>query len=240
MAVTGIWAHRGNSAAEPENTIAAFESAIAAGADGIELDVQLTSDGVAVIHHDDAMTLPDGARVPLRSLDRETVATLDVGADGAVHRVPTLPEVLELLAPTGLALNIEIKGSRYASPAIVETVVRASRHSGMADRVVYSTFEHSTLAAVRDLDPGAEIAPLYEDALVRPWAYVAALGAAAAHPYVRTLDEPGILEGFTRAGIAVRPWTVNDWSDLERLMRSGVDAVMTDDPAAAVALRAAL
>lgn len=238
--MTGIWAHRGNRAAEPENTIAAFESAIAVGADGIELDVHLTSDGVAVIHHDDDATLPDGARVPLRSLDREAVAALDVGAGGVVHRVPTLDEVLELLAPTRLALNIEIKGSRYASPAIVETVVRAARDSGMADRVVYSTFEHSTLAAVRDFDPAAEIAPLYVDALVRPWDYVASLGATAAHPYVETLAEPGILEGFALAGIAVRPWTVNDWSDLERLMRAGVDAVMTDDPAAAVALRAAL
>ncbi|WP_062377238.1 glycerophosphodiester phosphodiesterase family protein [Demequina pelophila] len=236
--MTHIWAHRGARVEAPENTLAAFAAAIDAGADGIELDVHLTADGRLVVHHDETVVLPTGEPALLRDLPYEAVRTIDVGTPGAgVHRIPTLDQVFALLAPTDLTLNVEIKDGLVRYPGIEGAVLAAERGSGMAERIVYSSFNHHTLVALRRLRRGVDIAPLYTEALVEPWLYARRLGARAVHPFHPTLAFPGTFEGFEESGIELRPWTVNDPAAWRSLTLAGVDAIMTDDPRAAVKVR---
>lgn len=228
--MTSIWAHRGSRLRAPENTMRAFELAVEEGADGIELDVHLTADGRLVVRHDADLAMPDDTRALIRNL---TLADIRRAQPDA----PELHEVFDLLAPTRLVLNVEVKNGPVLYPGIEAAVVAAHHASGMADRLVYSSFNHHTLVALRSLDASIAIAPLYEEALVDPWLYARHIGADAAHPYVPTLGLPGQIEGFREAGVMVRPWTVNDPADWRALVLAGIDAIITDDPAGAVAVR---
>lgn len=239
--MTAIWAHRGSRLRAPENTMPAFALAVAEGADGIELDVHLTADGRLVVRHDPDVTLPDGTVALIRDLTLHQLRGVDVGgSDWGTARIPELAEVFELLAPTGLVLNVEVKNGPVLYPGIEQAVIAAHHGSDMADRLIYSSFNHLTLVALRELEPSVSIAPLYEEALVDPWAYAMHMGVGAVHPYYATLGLPGMIEGFAASGVKVRAWTVNTEADMLALMAAGIDAIVTDDPAAAVGLRAEL
>lgn len=229
--MTKIWAHAGASQDAPANTIEAFVLAIEQNADGIELDVHQSKDGEVVVCHDDAVDMPGGNRVLIRDLTLAELRRANVGdAEFGPASIPTLREVYELLAPTGLELNVELKHRSAPYPAFEERVLELQYASGMADRVVYSSFNHLGLVRVRELDPDADIAPLFEAALIEPWHYVRRLGARAAHPHFASLVPPGVIEGYADAGIAVRAWTVNDPADWMWLFAAGIDAVITDAP----------
>jgi len=236
--VTYIWAHRGSRLRAPENTILAYELALESGADGIELDVHLTSDGHLVCRHDEAVDLPDGTRALIRDLTLDRLRTADVGtqATGPLP-VPTLAEVFELMAPTTAALNIDIKNGPMLYQGIEDALIAAHRASRMPERIVYSSFNHLTLVALREREPGVSIAPLYEEALVDPWAYALYMGADAAHPQYLTLGLSGMIEGFAASGVKVRAWTVNSDADMRALVGAGIDTIITDDPDAALAVR---
>ncbi len=218
--------------------MAAFLLAVADGADGIELDVHLTADGRLVVRHDPTVTLPDGSTALIRDLTLRDLDGVDVGDDASgALRIPELREVFDLLTPTAMTLNVEVKNRPVLYGGIEDALVAAHRASGMGERLAYSSFNHVTLVALRERDPSLSIAPLYEEALVDPWVYARHIGADAMHPYYATLGLPGMIEGFKEAGIAVRAWTVNDPAEWRALVRAGIDAIITDDPAAAIAVR---
>ncbi|WP_353114606.1 glycerophosphodiester phosphodiesterase family protein [Microbacterium sp.] len=228
--MTLIWAHAGAGTFSSSNTIEAFELAIEQGADGLELDVHMTRDGRVVCRHDETVDLPSGVRVFIRDLSGEEVGAVDLGEG---RRIPELAQVLSLLAGTDLALNVEVKNGPVLYPGIEEAVLATVAAAREERAVVYSSFNHYTLLRLRELSPGALIAPLYTEALVDPWLYAQHLGADALHPFHATLAAPGVLDGFREAGVSVRAWTVNEPEDLRRLISAGVDAVITDEPAIA-------
>ncbi|WP_291382577.1 glycerophosphodiester phosphodiesterase family protein [Demequina sp.] len=236
--MTAIWAHRGSRLRAPENTMAAFALAVADRADGIELDVHLTADGHLVVRHDATVIVPDGSTALIRDLTLRELDGVDVGDDASgALRIPRLHEVLDLLAPTDVIRNIEAKNGPVLYPGIEDALIAAHRASGMGERLVYSSFNHVTLVALRERERSLAIAPLYEEALVDPWVYASHIGADAVHAHYATLGLPGMIEGFKESGIAVRAWTVNDPADWRALARAGIDAIITDDPAAAIAVR---
>lgn len=216
----------------------AYALAIESGADGIELDVHLTTDGHLVVRHDATVTMPDGTRPLIRDLTLDQLSFANVGtwASGPL-KVPTLAEVISLVEPTHAMLNIDIKNGPVLYQEIEDVLIAAHRASGMGDRLVYSSFNHLTLVALREREPSVSIAPLYEEALVDPWDYARHMGADAAHPHYLTLGLPGVIEGFATAGVAVRAWTVNSDEDMRALIGAGIDAIITDDPETALAVR---
>lgn len=228
--MTLIWAHAGAGPFSSSNTLDAFELAIAQDADGLELDVHLTRDGRVVCRHDEAVELPSGSRALIRDLTWEEVSAVDLGEG---NRIPELAQVLSLIAGTDLALNVEVKNGPVLYPGIEEAVLATVAAAREERTVVYSSFNHFTLLRLRELSPGALIAPLYAEALVDPWLYAEHLGVDALHPFHATLAAPGVLDGFREAGVRVRAWTVNEPDDLRRLIAAGVDAVITDEPAIA-------
>jgi glycerophosphoryl diester phosphodiesterase len=220
-----VWAHRGCPTEAPENTLAAFAAAVDAGADGVEFDVQLSRDGVPVVIHDETLDRTTDGHGPVGAHTAAQLAALDAGAGAGV---PTLADVLDLLAPTRLGVNIELKNSVVAYPGLEQAVLAAVAAAGLGERVVLSSFSAASvgrLARLTDL----EVALVYSRPWPRPLALATELGARAVHP-ARRLVYPGLVAAARRRGLAVRPWVVNDAGALRRLARVGVDGVFTDAP----------
>lgn len=226
----GPWAlgHRGVRGSLPENTLAAFRAALGAGLDGLETDVQRTRDGHLVLVHD----FDAGG---LRVVDAELA---DLRA--ALPDLATLDELLALVAAhPGTLCNVELKTRGWGDRGLAGAVARALRASGLADRLVVSSFSPLALARLRLRAPELRTAFLWSDhASVPRWLRGswpgALLHADALHPH-HALATPERVAGWHRRGLRVHVWTVNEASDVARVLAAGVDGVMADDPPALLA-----
>jgi glycerophosphoryl diester phosphodiesterase len=228
-----LFAHRGVSARAPENTMASFRLAVKAGASGIETDVHLTRDGRLALIHDENTRRTTGAGRRVAESTWAELRELDAGSwyDGAFagERIPELKELLELVKPTGMLLNLELKNSVVRYPGLEQAVLAELRQYGMLGRVVFSSFNHASMALVKQLEPGAETALLYSAVLHRTAAYALTCGAAGIHPHSSTVDA-ALVEECHRAGLKVRPWTIDVPAEAQRLAGLGVDAIITNCP----------
>lgn len=222
-----VLAHRGARRVAPENTLAAFAAARALGADGVELDVRRTRDGVLVVHHDPAVA------------DGPVIAEADL-AWFREHRpeMPTLEESLDECV--GLLVNVEIKNLPWepgfdADEGAAAEVAALLAKRGGRDRIIVSSFHLATVDRVRELDPGLATGVLFTaGADVGLMTAVAAeRGHSAVHPELACLG-PDVADGYVAAAhtarLAVNVWTVNEPSDVTRLAGLGVDAFVTDVP----------
>ena len=148
MERTLVWGHRGASGYAPENTMAAFEKAVELGADGIELDVQLTKDGELVVIHDETIDrVSDGSGW----VKDYTYAKLIKHNFNRTHpeyehaQIPTLEEVYALIKPTDLTINVEIKTGVVFYPEIEARVLDLTERMGLMERVIFSSFNHYTI-----------------------------------------------------------------------------------------------
>ncbi len=229
-----IYAHRGASAYAPENTLEAFSLAADMKADGVELDVHICRDGELVVTHDETVDrVSDGSGLVKELTLRELKAlhfnrTHPAYADA---RMPTLREVFQLLRPTGLKINVELKNSMVDYPGLEEKTLELAAAEGMLDRVLFSSFSHRSMVRVKELRPEQPCGLLYDASMIRPWAYAVALGMDAIHPmYTEVILPGGECALAHRAGIAVHPWTVNREEDLRRVLGEGADIVITNYP----------
>ncbi|WP_028708792.1 glycerophosphodiester phosphodiesterase [Propionicicella superfundia] len=232
--MTHVWGHRGASGHAPENTLDAFAAAMKVGAAGIELDVHLSADGRVVVIHDDTLDRTCGVPGTVAAM-----AAADLVSTSAANgmkafpdaRIPLLDEVFDLVAGTSTIVNIELKGQQ---PELPDTVHRIVRDRGASDCVVYSSFNHYHLRALQDLGAASPVGVLIDQPLFEPWEYVASLGAEALHPPYPLLALPGLVTQCHRRGIAVNVWTPDTPVQWEQARALGVDAVITNHPAAAV------
>jgi glycerophosphoryl diester phosphodiesterase len=243
-----VVAHRGASALEPENTLVALESAARAGADVVELDVRLTSDGVPVILHDpDVAATTDGTGY-VHGLTLDQVKRLDAsGGRGPRQEIPTLAEALDLLWDHDAAANLEVKNlpgePAFDSPreGILRSALEALRDSRFEGPVLISSFNWLTIERSKDLAPQIPTGFL-TIAPIDPWAaliYVRGRGHDFALPQTPALmgaGEPFVREAH-EAGVRVGTWVADDETLLEQLFGWGVDAVASNDPTLAVAVR---
>lgn len=217
--MTLVIAHRGASAAFPENTVAAFEGARALGADWVELDVRRTADGALVVVHDAA--LANGELV---------VATARADIDAVV---PSLAEALD--ACEGMGVNIEIKNHPIdpdydPTMVVAKGVVAEVARRGAHDRVLVSCFDLGTVDAVRDLDPAVPTAYLVLDPEGGAAVDVAVEhGHRALHPWVPMVDE-ALIRRAHAAGLLVNTWTTDDPERILELAGWGIDGVVTNVP----------
>lgn len=240
-------AHRGASAAEPENTLAAFEAAVRAGADVVELDVRLTADGVPVVLHDPNVAATTDGAGPIHTLRLDEVKRLDAspGRPGR-HEIPTLAEALGSLR-NGVAADLEIKNipgeEAFDSPreAILEATLRTLDDVSFAGPVLVSSFNWLTIERSKELAPDLPTGFLTISA-VEPSAalvYARQRGHEFVLPQSAALLEAG--EAFVSEahaeGIRVGTWTVDDEEAIETLFGWGVDAVASNRPDLAIAVR---
>lgn len=230
-----IFAHRGASRVAPENTLPAFEAALRLGADGVELDVQYSSDGNLVICHNPTLdkTSNGAGRVSAHTLAelRELDAGSWFGPEFVGTRMPTLDEVLDLLKGK-LLVNIELKALSATSKGLGVDVVRAVRQHGMMDEVVLSCFNPFALRAAKQAGPEIEAALLLAPDLPgwTRWGITRKHSRAEAlHPELVMVDAAYMAQA-RKLGLPVRVWTVNEEADMRRMIDLGVDAIITDVP----------
>ncbi len=234
-----ILAHRGASGYAPENTLPAFELALEQGADGFELDVQLTRDDAVVVIHDETLERTTNGRgwVADHSLAQVQALDASMGREGfAGARVPTLDEVLALVRGTDKVVNVELKTDRLRYKGIEERVLEIIAAAGVADQIVLSSFNHYSLRSLKALGTPIPLGVLYSERLYAPWRYALTVGAQAVHPPVRFV-RPKLVAQAHASGLQVNTWTANSVEDIAHMLELGVDAVITNYPDTALALR---
>ncbi|MBN1572108.1 MAG: glycerophosphodiester phosphodiesterase [Deltaproteobacteria bacterium] len=242
-----IFAHRGAHARFPENTIPAFEEALRVGTNYIETDTQLTRDGVPILHHDDNVVNLTGEDRFIRDLTLKELKKLDAGytfsPDGGKsfpHRgkgihIPSLEEVLRKF---DLArFNIDIKDGTAESAKVVLYIVK--RHKA-GDRVLLASFAHPALAYIRKEAPEIatsacrkEVVRFLIDSLIRGKRVKAvpydALQVPEKQHGIKVVNRR-LLKGAKALGLQVHVWTINDEETMKRLLKLGVDGIITDRP----------
>ncbi len=238
------FAHRGGGGVRPENTLAAFDHGMACGADGLELDVHLSRDGVPVVHHDATLDRTTSLKGPVAARTADELASADAGYwfkhgtdfpfRGQGLAVPRLAEVLRRYRDARVI--IEMKADREA---LARAVVDEVRRSGAVDRVCLGAFTRRVLRAVRSIEPAIATSAWREE--VRWALYASWFGLTVRRPAYdgfqvpewsgRTrVVSPRFVAAVHRAGLAVQVWTVDDEADARRLLAWDVDALITDRP----------
>ncbi|MGR3278077.1 glycerophosphodiester phosphodiesterase [Acaryochloris marina NIES-2412] len=222
-----ITAHRGYSQLAPENTIPAFELAIENQADFIELDVQETKDHGLVVIHDSHLMRLAGCDRNLHNLTTTELANLDVGqwfGDAFKHtRIPSLASVMDL-AKNRIKLNLELKCHGHEQE-LVNQVVELIHQKNWQQNCVVSSLDFDILRQVRSLDPELAIGPVIPPS--RPEYPDFEVDFYSIH---FTLAIPEQVKQAHAEGKTIHAWTVNQPSDMQRMIELGVDNIITDQP----------
>ncbi|WP_404406255.1 glycerophosphodiester phosphodiesterase [Jeotgalibacillus malaysiensis] len=238
--MTTYYAHRGASTMCPENTMAAFRQALREKADGIEIDVQLSKDGEAVVIHDETVDRTTDGTGAVKDLTVLELKQLDAGSwyNQACkdETIPLLEEVLKWISRTDLKLNIELKTDRESYPGIEQVVIDAVKRHELKERVVLSSFNLETLRRVREISQSVSIAVLVWDNVNGIVKCARHLGADAIHARPGFMHTAESLRAEA-AGLPIRLYTINEPEDLKGIAPGFIDAVFTDSP---VRLRKAL
>lgn len=239
-----ILGHRGASAYAPENTLAAFHLARELGADGIELDVQLTRDRVPVVIHDDDVDRTTDGKGRVSGMTVAEITRLDAGSwksdEYRGEPIPTLAQVFDALAdwlnPTGRArpclINVELKTERLISDGLERQVLNTIARYGVQDRVLLSSFSPLSLARAKQINPRLRRGFLYDASLPfylrGPWTRMLA-GASAMHPQ-HSLVNLRYMQWARARKLQVNTWTVDDPIEAGHLAALDVNAIITNAP----------
>ncbi|MBS4192406.1 glycerophosphodiester phosphodiesterase [Bacillus sp. FJAT-49705] len=246
--MTKIYGHRGAKGIYPENTLLSFKKAIEQGVDGLEIDVHLSKDGEVVVIHDETLDRTTSGTGWIKDLTLEDIKSVSAGSPFSHfpryeegwnnERVPTLQEMLEFLTPYPFELNIELKTYAVTYEGIEEKVHAIVDQYGKGRDVIYSSFHLPTLIRMKKINSHAKIAWLLNEAITHPADYLKALDLDAFH-LNKTIVLPKTKDYLPFQGLydKVRVWTVNEPTDIVRLLDLQVDAIMTDFPERAIALK---
>lgn len=223
-----VLGHRGARAHAPDNTLLAFELAIEHGADGIEIDVRMTSDGALRIAHDEEIHF-EGVKKPLKLGHLSTAQVDNLRLPGG-HRVPTLRGILEFQSRTGCMVNVELKGAVANGAFMCEQAAREIRvHGGSG--LVLSSFSPLIVQRLSKLLPEIPTALLFDKSqkLTQRVLPLRPLGAVGAHPEDGCVT-PELVARLKKKGAFIGVWTVNDSARAHELAKLGVDVLISDDP----------
>ncbi len=253
-----VHGHRGARGLRPENTLPGFSHALDLGVDAVELDVGLSSDGTVVLNHDQTLlprnltdtgpAQPDDPAFPyvgkpIRELTLAQLRTVDAGAGAGI---PTLAEACTLLASTDVALSVELKTDPEWTDEEVAlftaAVADVLRSHGVTGRARLLAFDWRVLTEAADHYPDlGRVALIERKTLVADTAWLAglspadpvaaalAIGATALSPE-HAITTPDLVDAAHALALPVIVWTVNDYEDMTRFIKYGVDAIVTDYP----------
>lgn len=243
-----VFAHRGGAGLAPENTLAAFDRGLALGADGLELDIRLSRDGVVVAHHDATLDRTTDGTGPVADRTADELARADAGhrfgADGGFpfrgqgFGVPRLREVLARYPSVPMIIEMKVDSADLAERAIADI-----RAAGAAGHVALGSFEQRVLDSARGCAPDIPTGASTDEVRWALWR-ARLFWPIRRTPY-RLLQVPEVRRGtrvvsprFVRAAhganLPVQVWTVDREDDMRRLLDWGIDALITDRPDLAV------
>jgi glycerophosphoryl diester phosphodiesterase len=223
-----VTAHRGDSESAPENTIAAFKRAVENGADMIELDVQQLSDGALILLHDSNFRRTAGVSLNTWEATLPMVQEMEVGSwfseKYAGEPIPTLAETLEFARENRIRLNIELKYTGHEA-SLEKDVAALIEEYDMQDQCVVTSMQYSVLKRVKEANP--DIVTGY----ILSVAYGPFYGMEYADLFSVRADfvTMGMVRGLHNSGKRIYVWTVNDESNIERLIDMRVDSIITDN-----------
>lgn len=233
--MTKVIAHRGFSAKYPENTLIAFEKAIEAGCDGIELDVRLTADGDIVIAHDgDINRMTNGVGEGV--IESKTLAELKKYSfsgrfEETLGKTPiaTLREYFELVKDHNIFTNVEIKSDYGNYYKLEKDTISMIREFGLCERITFSSFNHYSMKLCRELAPEIPCGILYGmeefDAVKR----ALDVGAVYLHPYYKWLM-PERVGAAKAVGLGINAWTIDSEEDIRNALDLEVDGIISNHP----------
>ncbi|KON67152.1 hypothetical protein AKG34_24610 [Peribacillus butanolivorans] len=232
-----IFAHRGSKGTHPENTMAAFKEAARIGAEGIEFDVHLSSDGEMIVIHDETLDRTTSLLGYVKDCSAQKLKTADAGSKFSKEflgeRIPFLMEVFDWARGNSLLMNIEIKTDKLAYEGIEQKIIDLIRKYRMEDRVILSSFNHQSIEKVKMLAPELERALLFEGIPENFEEILHDKKESGFHPDKNSLT-PAISEKAKKLGYKIRPWVANNKADIIRLAEMDVDVIMTDFPEKAI------
>ena len=229
-----VYGHRGYSGKYPENTMLAFRKAIEAGADGVEMDVQLSKDGEVVVIHDETLDrtttgtgfVKDYTLAELKQFDAGKIK----GGKYGFQEIPTFDEFCAWLAETDCVANVELKTSIIYYPHLEEKCIEIIRRHKVEEKVFISSFNHMSLIRVKELAPEIPLGALVErEGLMYAGFYAKQFGLRYYHPDYCLLSDEAVRE-CKENGIGINVWTVNDLDSFEQLVEWDVDGVITNYP----------
>ncbi|MCY7009268.1 glycerophosphodiester phosphodiesterase [Fusobacterium simiae] len=227
------FAHRGFSGKYPENTILAFQKAIEVGADGIELDVQLTKDGEIVIIHDETIDRTTDGKGYVVDYSYEELSKFDASyiykEKFRFNKIPTLKEYFELVKDLDFITNIELKTGINEYLGIEEKVYKLIKKYKLEKKVIISSFNHFSILRMKKLAPELKCGFLSEDWIIDAGRYTASHKIECFHPRFNNLI-PEVVEELKRNGIEINTWTVNKEEDIRDLINKKVDILIGNYP----------
>lgn len=229
-------AHRGFSSAAPENTIAAFEQGIEAGANMLEMDVMMTGDNHVIVFHDYHLGRTTNGSGVVKKLNLNNIKSLDAGVwfsqQFRGEHVPLLDEVLEL-SKGRVRLNVEMKHRRHNGVyPLVERCIKIVERHRMDEEVIFSSFNLEALRYFHYKAPHLRFAPLYRHNLnPTPRSFPLQYGAQGVILNHLFLNRTTVQQ-FHDLGIKVFVYTVNGFRRIEKMIKMGVDGVISDNPSA--------
>lgn len=234
-----IQGHRGACGYAPENTLPSFQMALKMGADGIECDIHLTSDGRFVVCHDDTVDRTSDGRGKINEMPLGEFKSYDFGkkfdASYKGTPAPTLEEMLDVVKNMN-PVNIEIKefGKAFDRDESLDRFYEVLKKYDIIGNTIVSSFDAPLIRRLKQLHSDVYTCLLYTKR-VRPAAYAQSIGCSAIHPYYKRLKKITV-ESAHKRGLKVNCWTPNEEADIRRMIEIGCDGIITNYPDRAIAI----
>ena len=215
-----VIAHRGASGYEPENTLRSVEKALELGADMVEVDVQASRDGHIVVIHDARLERTTNGKGYVKDLTLEELKKLDAGLG---EQIPTLEEVIQLVKGKA-RLVVEIK-----VPGTEKRVLQEIKENLLEDEALITSFYHPVIRWVKELNPNVQAGVIIASRPVKPAQLAIDAKANALFPKYTFVDQEMVLVAH-KNNLVVYPWTVDTLSEINPLIKMGVDGIVTNKP----------
>lgn len=227
------YAHRGASGYYPENTMLAFEKAVELGCDGIETDVQMTSDGELVLIHDEMVNRTTNGSGFVKDYNLKELRKLNAGKwfDSKYKhiKIPTAEELIILAEEKNIIINFEIKTGIVMYPNIEEKLISLIMKHNIQNRVILSSFNHYSMVNCKQIAKDIKTGLLYMEGLYKPEVYCKLVGADALHPFFYAVNSD-MVKAAKIEGFQINPFTVNEELYMMNLILAGVDGIITNYP----------
>ncbi len=248
MADFKVISHRGANLVAPQNTMPAFEKSLEIGVDGFETDIHLTADGVPVICHNYTIDETSNGVGDVTTMTLDQLYAYDFGSyfheQFAGTKIPTLEEFYTLCETADIeTINVEIKPPRDGNMEIVAKTIDAAKAHGVFDRLLISSFSAEVLVECKKIDPECKTGFLYSPdkkhfykiMLFNYVKFAKEIKADYLHPHFATVTKRYVKK-LHENGIGVNVWTVDSPSVITRMMKCGVDGLITNAPETCKAL----